>query len=577
MREFNLKDVGSPELFQKLCEELLAAEYPDFRAIDDTKGDKGCDGLAENGRLFFQMYYPDQSGSFSSKMKRIKRKIRESLCKLTEPYPPTWILFTSENVPLEVHQFAQKKAPRFEGMRIEIWSEPKVMSLLHKYEGIERSWIRKIYGEEYEVILPESVAFNVKNDFPKLLELDRKLGMATKDWKYGQHYEQVHQYTSAGRASILLRPLHANAFEECPITLQGRFRFDNSEEAQAKLKQLMDIQALGERLELDQRFIDELQLKVGDTIVRDFQQRSGPAKLVVEPIPRPPKICDVQLFGKNRIQIRRIKEITLDFRKEQDKILLESREHQKHPFRIRVVVDRSTLKADFNVGIATIECDAMDGYEYAQVLLDFERSALIRVSVRDLATPFDFVKKRSQAEGAENIVRLSKMVKEIQDLTGVRLKSLFSQGAEETRPDVISFVHTVVLKGRTRRKISTLSIVLKNISAQLAEHLCAGRDYQCRMAYEMVRASLLGVDLELGPMTSYFKGKLAEESSSVLREAIVQGSIEGTEVKIVPAPGESDTEDFYHWWLRDAEAKIAQCEKQPRLSINSDPKTSEKI
>ena len=55
MRELDLRDIKTPEVFQEFCEQLLSAEYKDFRTIDDTNGDKGCDGLAENDRTFFQL------------------------------------------------------------------------------------------------------------------------------------------------------------------------------------------------------------------------------------------------------------------------------------------------------------------------------------------------------------------------------------------------------------------------------------------------------------------------------------------------------------------------------------------
>jgi len=73
-----IREIRNAQYFQDFCQQLLAAEYEDFQAIDDSRGDRGSDGYVPSKRRLFAIYCPE---SHPTPDKYYKDKIRSDLGK----------------------------------------------------------------------------------------------------------------------------------------------------------------------------------------------------------------------------------------------------------------------------------------------------------------------------------------------------------------------------------------------------------------------------------------------------------------------------------------------------------------
>lgn len=56
-----ISEIRNPDLFQSLCQQLLVAEYPDTRIVDDSSGDRGIDAYIPSTRTLYAMYCPEKT------------------------------------------------------------------------------------------------------------------------------------------------------------------------------------------------------------------------------------------------------------------------------------------------------------------------------------------------------------------------------------------------------------------------------------------------------------------------------------------------------------------------------------
>lgn len=55
-----INEIRNSQQFQDLCQLLLAAEYSDFQALDDSSGEKGSDWYVPSIAQLFAIYCPEK-------------------------------------------------------------------------------------------------------------------------------------------------------------------------------------------------------------------------------------------------------------------------------------------------------------------------------------------------------------------------------------------------------------------------------------------------------------------------------------------------------------------------------------
>lgn len=144
-----ISDMRNSQRFQDLCQQLFAAEYEDFQHVDDSRGDKGCDGYVPSRRRLFAIYCPEKS---PTPIEYYKSKIRQDLNKavrLRDDYGyqiDDWIFVTPSPLDEELHRFIRESAEAsgFTGIS---WSEKQLMNLLSRHD--------KVYRHFPELIMPD--------------------------------------------------------------------------------------------------------------------------------------------------------------------------------------------------------------------------------------------------------------------------------------------------------------------------------------------------------------------------------------------------------------------------------------
>ncbi len=380
MKELDLLDIRDPKKFQQLCEELFSILYSDFQAVNDTMGDGGCDGFANGGGTFFQIYYPENTGKFPERMNRIKEKIGKSLRKLKKPYPTEWILVTSLDVDPNVHEYINKKKKKYTPMNILIMGEAKLKSLLQQHQDVEKAWLKSIYGSSYEVIPPESVIYGKKNDLPALLEQDKKTADALKDWEFGEYYEQVHTMTSGGRAKLGLRQIHPNAHLECPITIESAFKFDMTPEGNQKRQEFENFLKNGKELKMEGKYLEKFDFFIGRKKVNWIEGDISKSTLLLRRSDPNPVSVTVELLDDKSARIDRLDNITLKATSDgDDGTLLSNSDMTQEIIKLTLLVNRKTNQVDVTLGFDDSKADASAGYKFMNLRIAFDRSSTIRL------------------------------------------------------------------------------------------------------------------------------------------------------------------------------------------------------
>jgi len=137
------------EGFQKFCSVLLAAEYPNFQAVDGAGGDRGNDGFTIVGDAVFQAYAPDVRSSV-----KVRNKIEESVAqarelrKSTFPALTRFVFLTPFDLTHDQHRHLRAAAEQ-QGLVAESWGETHLLALLAEHPAIK--------SEFPEILLPDVI------------------------------------------------------------------------------------------------------------------------------------------------------------------------------------------------------------------------------------------------------------------------------------------------------------------------------------------------------------------------------------------------------------------------------------
>jgi hypothetical protein len=135
-----ISEMRNSQLFQDLCQQLFAAEYDDFQMVDDSYGDKGCDGYVPSRHRLFAIYCPEKS---PTPIEYYRSKIRQDLNKairLRDEFGykiDDWIFVTPVALAEELHRFIREisEASGINGLS---WSAKQLVNLLSKHEEVCR-------------------------------------------------------------------------------------------------------------------------------------------------------------------------------------------------------------------------------------------------------------------------------------------------------------------------------------------------------------------------------------------------------------------------------------------------------
>jgi len=559
MRELNLRDIQNPEAFQELCEELLSLEYDDFKAMNDTMGDKGCDGLAHNDELFFQFYYPEQTGTYREKMHKIQRKIAKDLAKLKEPYPRKWILVTVDKASADVHSYCRKRESDFGNLRILVWSEPNIKGLLEKHSAVKNKWIQKIYGESTQVIQPEAITYSERDNLPELLKIDQRLGRSLGDWKFGDKLKQVHKYDSTGKAVISVEPIDPQ--RAVPISVSVVFKFDNSERGQKKLQEFFDTQRRGTEFKAGEEFIDKIEFKVEGHEKEELSGLGAPSEFAISSHQGPPVSAFIEFHKRGLGRLRRIPSLEVRMvRAGTEEALINNAHQENERIKFAFTMRPANETTEFNMTFDSSGADAIDGLRYAETLADVHRATSIKLFVKNAAQPFEMTKKSYLPEEIRLSLELSKMLAEIQDTIGESIPSI--SGSDLSSEDLVNIrnVHRIVTTGKLDLGKVNVSTTLMDPPRNRVENLLNERGLDFKLESKPITATIFGKEIELGRKICYFTGVADVETRTMLKEALAKENLKEIKIRVESISEKLPAVEFYPKWMIDPEAKLRDFE-----------------
>lgn len=562
MIDLKLKDITDSKMFQRLCEELLAVEYPDFQTVNDTMGDEGCDGRARGGKLKFQVYYPDKTGTLPHRMHKLRDKIRNDTNKLYPPYPEEWVLITHEDPTPKLLHYVERREKKFPGMRILIWSESKLSALLNTHEGIKSAWMKKVYGGKHEVIPPEAVVYSKRNDLLALLRQGKENADSLRNWEFSKYYEQIHLQTSTGRAAVQLKPLHPNAFTECPVQFRVGLKFGEPAEGKKNFEEFKDSIRSGREYRIDGKNIHSLALEIGGKKFDWMDPEGKPTDVVVRPLPMEPIQVSIELIDKEFIRSDRLEKLNLRASWPNSvELQFDNFDDKPAALKFKLLVNTSTGESSCSFRPPESIMDALDGFRFMEHLIAVEQSPGIRLRFLNVGKSMHLQKTAAGlSDETKEIFEISRLLKEIQDRIDQDLPSIIGRDLQRWEVGWIRDVHCIVTTGRYCRKIESLEGTFERLTPEGARILSSGKELSIKLVSKDCHAELLGIDIPFGDMTSYFSGKLSEELLPTIQEAGIGGS--AVTIRLVCAARDKgyNTEDFFHKWLHNPEEVMAKFE-----------------
>lgn len=135
-----ISEIRNSQQFQDFCQQVLAAEFPDFQVLDDSSGDKGIDGYIPSSRRLFAMYCPEK---FPPRKQYYQKKIREDLAKavvLRDKHGyaiDEWIFVTPAPLGEELQRYLTRKVKQAGFPKTVNWSEKHLLPILLKHNQLE--------------------------------------------------------------------------------------------------------------------------------------------------------------------------------------------------------------------------------------------------------------------------------------------------------------------------------------------------------------------------------------------------------------------------------------------------------
>jgi hypothetical protein len=139
-----ISEIRNSQYFQDLCQQLFAAEYSDFQVLDDSTGDKGCDGYVPSSGRMFAIYCPEKRPPPRA---YYQRKIRSDLAKaviLRDEYRyriDEWVFVTPSPLSEELHRYLTETAKQ-SGLGCGVgWSEKNLLPILLRHPELESRFL----------------------------------------------------------------------------------------------------------------------------------------------------------------------------------------------------------------------------------------------------------------------------------------------------------------------------------------------------------------------------------------------------------------------------------------------------
>lgn len=202
-----IREIRNSQYFQELCQQLLAAEYPDFQVIDDSGGDAGNDGYVPSLQTLYAIYCPENN---PTPKRYYQRKILSDINKAIRLRDERgyvidqWVFVTPAPLPEELHHYISEKAEKggFKGGIS--WSEKQLVNLLTKHPHLRPQFVDLLLpdiedglrtvishlGEIKSLIVPdEQVEKKLKGKLAQ--EYDRQLNEAKENSELGLYLTSI--------------------------------------------------------------------------------------------------------------------------------------------------------------------------------------------------------------------------------------------------------------------------------------------------------------------------------------------------------------------------------------------------
>jgi len=157
-RARDLQDIRSHQEFERLCHELLAAEYNDYQAVAGEGGDEGVDGFRGNREIVYQFKFSGhrlRPGEYFADLDRVVK-----LYPLRE-----WVLVIPRDPTPRLLDLARARA-RLYNIRVTILDRTALENLISKHSTIREKYFPELAREATVLRLHKRVA--TKDDVRRL-------------------------------------------------------------------------------------------------------------------------------------------------------------------------------------------------------------------------------------------------------------------------------------------------------------------------------------------------------------------------------------------------------------------------
>ena len=160
------------------------------------------------------------------------------------------------------------------------------------------------------------------------------------------------------------------------------------------------------------------------------------------------------------------------------------------------------------------------------------------------------------------VLELSKKLVEIQDAVGESIPSLFATPPSSEVADAIMQFHSIVTKGKIVKGYGTFGGTLSSANLDKISQFSIEKEASFKLTSDPIVGTFLGKEIQLGHKITYFNGVPDAETMRAIELALKERDNREIHIKFVSKEDGLPTVELYPWWIKDAERKIAEFERE---------------
>lgn len=547
-----IQRLNGPE-FQSFVTELLVAEYPDFRTVDDTRGDEGCDGLADKDQIFFQIYSPQGIADEPHRQKKIKDKIGNSLRKLKQNSLPTikHIYFIISCEPEQaINKYLIHKSKEWVSYEILVWGEAKLRTLASKYDYIAKTWEDKIVGSTDHTIIVSAEAYKASDKLGPISKLIEAVG---KPWQASEITKSHTIEASFGKQTYLSIKRNANANPGLDrLEIHIEFKRDYIESSNALLKNIAS-PYFDEAVRLTSTEVQKVVIQIGKTVLDTISELD---ELIITPISG--KLID----SKIKLFLNKKKLLEVEYRATLRRLSDSQFVINKTPasptdfvfdWYLDNLDDDRTWKT--HASFTTSSTNANTARNFLEFYIALHKANHIMFEF-DEQNIIEFDKPAEHLNDDINwLYSLAIKICEIQDAYDLCMPSILGIVVDEILSNTIEHVHTITMHGVIRGKYKNISGTLESLNIDFFNGnpgLLDNAEYMIKQIASDYSVELLGNELHFGPALRFMKGSLSHTCITNIKTAIARNDTGPIQIEFVPNTS-NEAIEFYPNYMNSIE------------------------